>query len=168
VLPDISIWAKSMGAGMPIGAVIGKRNIMDAAIPGTIGGTYLGNPVCCAASLATIAFMEKEKLNDRAIEISRIVEKRFLKMKKKFACVGDVRGLGAMQAIEFIKNNDPSQPDSELVHQLVDACLQRGLIIISAGTYKNVIRMLSPLIISDKILNKGLDIMEEELKKLYK
>ncbi len=93
VTPDISTWAKSMGSGMPIGAVIGKQKIMDAALPGTIGGTYLGNPVCCAASLATIKFMEKENLNEKAMEISSIVEKRFLQMKEKFPCIGDVRGL---------------------------------------------------------------------------
>ncbi|CAN5194722.1 4-aminobutyrate--2-oxoglutarate transaminase [soil metagenome] len=168
VTPDLSTWAKSMGSGMPIGAVIGKQHIMDAAVPGTIGGTYLGNPVCCAASLATIEFMEKEDLNRKATEISRIVESRFLKMKNKFSCIGDVRGLGAMQAIEFVKNNDPSQPDSELVSKLTQNCLDRGLLIITAGTYKNVIRILSPLVISHEQLNKGLDIMEEELQKIVK
>lgn len=168
VTPDISTWAKSMGSGMPIGAVIGKQKIMDAALPGTIGGTYLGNPVCCAASLATIDFMEKENLNSKAIAISKIVEKRFLAMKEKFSSIGDVRGLGAMQAIEFVKNNDPLQPDSELVTGLVNACLQRGLLLINAGTYKNVIRILSPLVIDDETLHAGLDIIEEELQKLHK
>ncbi|MEO6290264.1 MAG: aspartate aminotransferase family protein [Ginsengibacter sp.] len=168
VIPDISTWAKSMGSGMPIGAVIGKQVIMDAAIPGTIGGTYLGNPVCCAASLATIEFMEKENLNEKAIDISHIVEARFTKMKEKFSCIGNVRGLGAMQAIEFIKNGDPSQPDGEIVTALIHACLKRGLLLINAGTYKNVIRILSPLVISHDTLNEGLDIMEEELQKIYK
>ncbi|MEP7251024.1 MAG: aspartate aminotransferase family protein [Ginsengibacter sp.] len=168
VTPDISTWAKSMGSGMPIGAVIGKQKIMDAALPGTIGGTYLGNPVCCAASLATIDFMEKENLNAKAIAISKVVEKRFLAMKEKSSSIGDVRGLGAMQAIEFIKNNDPLQPDSELVTALINACLQRGLLLINAGTYKNVIRILSPLVIDDETLHAGLDIIEEELQKLHK
>ncbi len=168
VIPDISTWAKSMGSGMPIGAVIGKQKIMDAALAGTIGGTYLGNPVCCAASLATIDFMEKENLNEKAMEISAIVKDRFLQMKEKFSCIGDVRGLGAMQAIEFVKNNDPSQPDGELVTALIHACLQRGLLLINAGTYKNVIRILSPLVISHETLNEGLDIIEEELQKIYK
>ncbi|CAN5783842.1 4-aminobutyrate--2-oxoglutarate transaminase [soil metagenome] len=167
VTPDISTWAKSMGSGMPIGSVIGKKEVMDAALPGTIGGTYLGNPVCCAASLATIDYMEKENLNQQAIDISKIVEERFLNMKEKFACIGDVRGLGAMQAIEFVKNNDPLQPDSALVTTLINACLQRGVLLINAGTYKNVIRMLSPLTISHETLNAGLDIVEEELAKIY-
>ncbi len=168
VTPDLSTWAKSMGSGMPIGCVIGKQKIMDAALPGTIGGTYLGNPVCCAASLATIEFMKQENINEKAIAISRIVKDRFLQMKEKFSCIGDVRGLGAMQAVEFVKNNDPSQPDGELVTALIDACLQRGLLLINAGTYKNVIRILSPLIITHELLNEGLNIIEEELEKIIK
>ncbi len=168
VTPDISTWAKSMGSGMPIGAVMGKAEVMDAAAPGTIGGTYLGNPVCCAAALATIDLMEKENLNDRAIEISKIVASRFAIMKSKFSCIGDVRGLGAMQAIEFNKNNDPLQPDAETVSAVIKNCLQRGLLLISAGTNKNVIRILSPLVISNQTLNEGLDIIEQELQKLNK
>ncbi len=166
VTPDISTWAKSMGSGMPIGAVIGKQDVMDAAAVGTIGGTYLGNPVCCAAANATIDYMEEIDLNAKAIALSKIVEDRFFKMQKKFSCIGDVRGLGAMQAVEFVKNNDPAQPDTELTAKLTAACLQRGLIILNAGTNRNVIRVLSPLVISHELLNKGLDIIEEELFKL--
>lgn len=166
IIPDISTWAKSMGSGMPIGAVMGKQEIMDAAIPGTIGGTYLGNPVCCAAAMATIAFMEKEHLNERALAISKIVEHRFTVMKNKFSCIGDVRGLGAMQAIEFVKNGDCQQPDPDLVATLIKNCFNRGLLLISAGTYKNVIRLLSPLVITDTLLNEGIDIIEEELEKI--
>lgn len=166
VTPDLSTWAKSMGSGMPIGAVVGKKHLMDAAVGGTIGGTYLGNPVCCAAALATIDLMEKQQLNERAVQISLIVKDRFLAMKKKYPCIGDVRGLGAMQAIEFVKLNDPHQPDSELVSSLTTNCLKRGLLLINAGTYKNVIRLLSPLVITNEILNEGLNIIEEELQKL--
>lgn len=141
---------------------------MDGATPGTIGGTFLGNPVCCAAALATIAFMESENLNERAMEISRIVEKKFTEMKALNPSIGDIRGLGAMQAIEFIKENDPAQPDTELVSKLVAACLDRGLLLISAGTNGNVIRLLSPLVIDNKTLLKGINIIEEELQKLNK
>jgi 4-aminobutyrate aminotransferase/(S)-3-amino-2-methylpropionate transaminase len=141
---------------------------MDAAAPGTIGGTYLGNPVCCAAALATIEFMEKENLNARAMEISHIVNERLGALKEKFNCIGDVRGLGAMQAMEFVKNSDPSQPDADIVTKLSSHCLSRGLLILSAGTNRNVIRILSPLVISDEQLNKGLDIIEDELKNLTK
>lgn len=167
VIPDISTWAKSLGSGMPIGAVLGKQEVMDAAAPGTIGGTYLGNPVCCAAAIATINFMENENLNERALHISRIIESRFSLMKNKFPCIGDIRGLGAMQAVEFLKNNDPQQPDGELVTQLIDNCLQKGLLLISAGANKNIIRILSPLVITDDVLNQGLNIIEQELEQLH-
>lgn len=163
VVPDLSTWAKSMGSGMPIGAVLGKAEVMDAALPGTIGGTYLGNPVCCAAAIATIDLMEKENLNARAQEIAKVVDDRFRKWQKRFKCVGDVRGLGAMQALEFVKDGDPSKPDADTVARLTSACLKRGLLLLNAGTYKNVIRILSPLIISHELLNRGLDIVEEEL-----
>jgi 4-aminobutyrate aminotransferase/(S)-3-amino-2-methylpropionate transaminase len=155
-----------MGSGMPIGAVMGKAHVMDAAKPGTIGGTYLGNPVSCAAAIATIDFMEENNLNEKAVHIGNIVMERFKAWKNKFEGVGDVRGLGAMCAIEFVKNNDPKQPDADKVGKLVTACADRGLLILSAGTYKNVIRILSPLVISDADLIKGLDILESELAKM--
>lgn len=168
VTPDVSTWAKSMGSGMPIGCVIGKQSIMDAALPGTIGGTYLGNPVCCAAAMATIDFMEKEDLNSRAMHISQIVNTRLLNMQEKFSCIGDVRGLGAMQAFELVKDQNPEMPDSHLTHALIEDCLQNGLLLLSAGTNKNVIRILSPLVISDEQLTQGLDIIESALTKITK
>lgn len=168
VIPDLSTWAKSMGAGMPIGCVIGKADIMDAAKPGTIGGTYLGNPVCAAASLANIRYMEEINLNQRAEQVGAAIRKRFERMQQRCPAVGDVRGLGAMLAFELVKDADPLQPDAELCHDLIHACLKRGLIVISAGTHKNVIRVLSPLTIEDELLEQGLDILEEELLRLHK
>lgn len=168
VIPDLSTWAKSMGSGMPIGAVIGRSDIMDAAAIGTIGGTYLGNPVCCAAANATIDYMKAINLNEKANAIAEVVDKRFKKMKAAYPVIGDVRGLGAMQAMEFVKNGDPNQPDGDLAIELTRKCLTRGLLILNAGTYRNVIRMLSPLVISMELLNRGLDILEEELIKLTK
>lgn len=166
VRPDISTWAKSLGSGMPIAAVVGRAEIMDAAQPSTIGGTYIGSPVACAAALATIKLMEEQDLNARGEEVGKIVRQRFNRMKEKHPAIGDVRGLGAMMAMEFVKNNDPRQPDHETCSKLVKACANRGLILISAGTHKNVIRVLSPLVITDEQLNTGLDIMEEELEKI--
>ncbi|MFB0945214.1 MAG: 4-aminobutyrate aminotransferase/(S)-3-amino-2-methylpropionate transaminase [Spirosomataceae bacterium] len=166
VIPDLSTWAKSMGSGMPIGCVIGKKDVMDAAEPGTIGGTYLGNPVCCAASLATIKYMEDIDLNSMANKVAVIVHRRFTDLQQKCPSIGDVRGLGAMQAIEFVKEGDPEMPDGDTCSKLIAACLSRGLIILSAGTNKNIIRILSPLTISEETLNQGLDIIEEELIKI--
>lgn len=169
ITPDISTWAKSMGSGMPIGCVIGRAEIMDAAKAGTLGGTYLGNPVCCAASLATINYMEKVNINALGEKVGRIVRRRFEQMQKKMPlAIGHVRGLGAMLAFELVKNGDPSVPDAALTKELVNACHDKGLIIISAGTFGNVIRVLSPLVIKESELKKGLDILEAELLRLYK
>jgi len=168
VTPDIGTYAKSLGSGMPIAAILGKAEIMDAAAPSTIGGTYIGNPVCCAAALATIQIIKDENLNERAKQIGKTIETRFKKLQENCSAIGDVRGLGAMMAIEFVKNGDPRQPDAELCHTIVTNCADRGLVIISAGTYKNVIRILCPLVITDKQLDKGLNILEEEIIKATK
>ena len=164
VLPDLSTWAKSMGSGMPIGCVIGKADIMDAAGPSTIGGTYIGNPVCCAAALATIKFMEEIDLNKRGKAVGEIIRNRFEKMKDQYSAIGDVRGLGAMMAMEFLKNGDPLEPDADLCQKVMDGCGENGLIIISAGTHKNILRVLSPLVITDRQLHQGLDIIEQQIK----
>jgi 4-aminobutyrate aminotransferase/(S)-3-amino-2-methylpropionate transaminase len=165
VVPDISTWAKSMGSGMPIGCVIGRAEVMDAAGPSTIGGTYIGNPVCCAAALSTIQFMEDNDLNARGKQVGKIIRERFEKMKAQFPAIGDVRGLGAMMAMEFVKNNDPLQPDAGLCKRIMEGCGQNGLIIITAGTHGNIIRVLSPLVITDQQLQKGLDILEQEIQR---
>ncbi len=166
ITPDLSTWAKSMGSGMPIGCVIGKAEIMDAAKPATIGGTYLGNPVCCAAAIATIQYMEEVNINQKGEEVGNAVRKRFENLQKRTKSIGDVRGLGAMLAFEMVKTDNPAQPDTELAGKLIQACYKRGVILISAGTYKNCIRVLSPLVIDEDVLNRGLDIIEEELLKL--
>lgn len=168
VLPDISTWAKSMGSGMPIGAVIGKQEVMDAAAVGTIGGTYLGNPVCCAAALATIAFMEEQNLNQKANAMGKVVKDRFQKMASWAECIGDVRGLGAMVAVEFVTDRKTKAPDADTCEAVTAKCLEKGLILLKAGNAKNVIRILSPLTISDEDVNKALDIIEESLKEVVK
>ncbi len=163
VTPDISTYAKSMGSGMPISAVVGKAEIIDSVAPGTIGGTYIGNPLSCVAARATIKLMKDQNLNARGKEVGDLMMRRFNEVKSKVSAIGDVRGLGAMVAIEFVKNNDPRQPDAEICGRIVSACAKRGLILISAGTFKNVIRVLAPLVISNELLEKGLEIMAEEI-----
>lgn len=165
VQPDISTYAKSLGSGLPIAAVLGRAEIMDAAGPGTIGGTYIGSPVCCAAALATIQFMKDNNLNDRALHIGKVVNDRMENLKKEISDIGDVRGIGAMIGIEFVKDNDPGQPHTELCDKIVKGCAEKGLILLSAGTFKNVIRILSPLVITDEQLNQGLDILEGQIRK---
>ena len=165
VQPDISTYAKSLGSGLPIAAVLGRAEIMDAVGPGTIGGTYIGSPVCCAAALATIQYMKDINLNERAIHIGKVVTDRMENLKKEISDIGDVRGIGAMIGIEFVKNNDPGKPNTELCDKIVKGCAEEGLILLSAGTFKNVIRILSPLVITDEQLNKGLDILEDQIRK---
>lgn len=166
VVPDLSTWAKSLGSGMPIAAVMGKAAIMDKAGPSSIGGTYIGNPVSCAAALATLKYMEEIDINAKGRHVGEVIRKRFEKLKAKHDCIGDVRGLGAMMAMEFNVKRDPVKPDADTCTALMNACAKRDLVVITAGTEKNVIRVLSPLVISDELLNKGLDIMEEELDKI--
>jgi 4-aminobutyrate aminotransferase/(S)-3-amino-2-methylpropionate transaminase len=139
---------------------------MDSCKPSTIGGTYPGNPVCCAAAIATIQYMEEININALGENVGNIVRRRFNEMKENFAAIGDVRGLGAMMAFELIKNNDPFQPDADTCKKLIAYCANHGLIVINAGINGNVIRVLSPLVISEDLLNKGLDIIENGLKEI--
>jgi 4-aminobutyrate aminotransferase/(S)-3-amino-2-methylpropionate transaminase len=166
ITPDLSTWAKSLGSGMPIAAVMGRAEIMDKAAGSSIGGTYIGNPVSCAAALATLQYMEEIDINAKGRHVGEMVRARFERMKAKHSCIGDVRGLGAMMAMEFNVDRDPSRPDADTCTALMNACAARGLVVITAGTDKNVIRVLGPLVIRDELLNKGLDIMEEELDKI--
>ncbi len=165
VQPDLSTYAKSMGSGLPIAAVVGRAEVMDAALPGTIGGTYIGSPVCCAAASATIKYMKDINLNEKAKHIGEVVMQRMQNLQKEVSEIGEVRGVGAMIGIEFIKNNDPNSPHSELCDKIVKGCAEDGLVLLSAGTYKNVIRILSPLVITEDELNKGLDILEKHILK---
>jgi 4-aminobutyrate aminotransferase/(S)-3-amino-2-methylpropionate transaminase len=165
VQPDISTYAKSMGSGLPIAAVIGKAEVMDAAAIGSIGGTYIGSPICCVAASATIKYMKDINLNEKAVKIGHVIKTRLQNLMNQHSEIGDVRGIGAMIAIEFVKNGDPSQPNSEICPQIVRSCADNGLIVLSAGTYKNVLRILSPLVITDEQLEKGLSILETEIKK---
>ena len=164
VLPDLSTWAKSMGGGLPIGAVIGRADVMDAARPGTIGGTYGGNPVACAASLATIKVMQDLNLNDRSLEIGKAVTHQMKELQARYPShIGDVRGLGAMVGIEFVNNGDPHDPATDLTSQILKACVSRGLLILGAGIHGNVIRFLMPLVITDEQLHQGLEIVTQEI-----
>jgi 4-aminobutyrate aminotransferase/(S)-3-amino-2-methylpropionate transaminase len=164
ITPDLSTWAKAMGSGMPIGCVIGKAEIMDKAVPGTIGGTYPGNPVCCAAALAAIKHMEELNLNERATHIGTIMRQRMETMQAKLPqTIGDIRGLGAMLAMELVIDGDKNKPASQLTDDLLKKCWERRLLILPAGLNRNIIRFLLPLIIEEDTLHQGFDILQEEL-----
>lgn len=163
IVPDLSTWAKSMGGGLPIGCVIGRADIMDAALPGTLGGTYGGNPIACAAALATIQLMEETDLGKRAEIIGKRIRDRFDKIKDSCQIVGDVRGLGAMVAIELSHDRDPRKPATEEAAEVVRMSLEQGLLVLPAGSYSNIIRILAPLVIDDADLKRGLDILEKAI-----
>ncbi len=163
VVPDLITMAKSIGGGFPISAVIGKAEIMDKPQPGGLGGTYAGSPIACAAALAVLDVFEEEKLLDRSKAIGELLTTGFKAMAQRHKSIADVRGLGAMLAIELCKNGDPHQPDAELTKRVCAEAIQRGLVLLSCGVYANVIRVLVPLTASDALLQEGLKLLEESL-----
>ncbi|HXQ64072.1 MAG TPA: 4-aminobutyrate--2-oxoglutarate transaminase [Steroidobacteraceae bacterium] len=163
--PDLMAVAKSLAGGFPLSGVIGKAEIMDAPAPGGLGGTYAGSPIACAAALAVLEIIDKENLCGRAQAIGAILKQRLndLRGRHRLSCIGDVRGLGAMVALELVKNSDAAQPDPDLAKALVRRAAANGLLILSCGTRANVIRFLAPLTASDAIISEGLDILERSL-----
>jgi 4-aminobutyrate aminotransferase/(S)-3-amino-2-methylpropionate transaminase len=161
IVPDLSTWAKALGGGLPIGAVLGKAAVMDKARRGTLGGTYGGNPLACAAALAALGVMERENLNARAETVGRRIRDGFLGLAGRCPGIGEVRGLGAMLAMEFVHGGDPSRPDGEVVAKVLETTLERGLLLIPAGAHGNILRVLVPLTITDDELERGMRILEE-------
>jgi len=157
---DLVLLAKSLAAGLPLSAVIGHANLIDAPQPGGIGGTFGGNPVACAAALAVLDLLERERLVDRALEIGEIVSTRFREMARACQAIGEVRGLGAMQAMEMVVDRGTKEPAAALTADILHRCHGAGLLIIKAGLYDNVIRFLAPLVVSDEQVNEGLGILE--------
>lgn len=162
--PDIIVSAKSIAAGLPISAITSRSEIMDSVKNGTIGGTYCGNPVACAAALKTIEIMETDRLAERSLEIGEIVMRKMRDLKEKYMQIGDVRGMGGMIGIEFIKDEKSKKPYPELVNRIIEDAYLQGLMIENAGTHGNVIRFLAPLVMTDAQLEKGLDIFESAVK----
>jgi 4-aminobutyrate aminotransferase/(S)-3-amino-2-methylpropionate transaminase len=161
--PDLVISAKSLGGGMPIAAVTGRAEIMDAPVVGGLGSTFAGNPLSCAAALATFETIEKEGLLGRSTTIGRRFEERARSWQKKWPLVGDVRGLGGMCAIELVRNTETREPADTETKEIAHYCYEHGLITITAGTYNNIMRILVPLTISDEQFDEGLDILEAAL-----
>lgn len=163
--PDIITSAKSIAGGLPLSALTARAEIFDSVPVGTLGGTYSGNALSCAAALKVLEVIENEQLLERARQISEKCFSRFCSWKEKYEVVGDVRGIGVMLGIELVKNKETKEPNSELVNRLVQECASKGLIIESAGTYQNVIRFLCPLVVTDRQLETGFDILEKAITK---
>lgn len=166
VAPDILVTAKSIAGGFPLSAVTGKAELMDHPQVGGLGGTYAGNPVACRAALAVLDQFEKKNLLTRAEQIGKKVLEKFLEFKEIYSIIGDVRGLGAMVGMELVTDRKTKEPATTLTKQLVTICRDKGLLMISAGTYSNIIRPLMPLVITDEQLERGLSIIEEGFSEL--
>ncbi|MDX3854376.1 4-aminobutyrate--2-oxoglutarate transaminase [Streptomyces sp. AK02-01A] len=161
VVPDLITTAKGIAGGLPLAAVTGRAEIMDAAHSGGLGGTYGGNPVACAAALGAIETMRELDLVSKARRIEEVMKGRLAAMREKYDIVGDVRGRGAMIAIELVKDRDTKEPAPEATAALAKACHAEGLLVLTCGTYGNVLRFLPPLVIGEDLLNEGLDILEQ-------
>jgi 4-aminobutyrate aminotransferase/(S)-3-amino-2-methylpropionate transaminase len=160
LVPDLIITAKSLAGGLPLAAVTGRADILDAPQVGGLGGTYGGNPLACAAALAVIEVMEREQVPAAAERIGRRVTARFRAWQERYPAIGDVRGLGAMVAMELVTDRATKEPAKELTGRVLAEALNRGLLLLSAGTFGNVIRVLVPLTIPEDVLAEGLDAME--------
>jgi len=158
--PDLITTAKSLGGGLPIAAVTGRAEIMDAPIVGGLGSTFAGNPLSCVAALAAIETIEKEGLLARSTAIGKRFEERARGWQKKWAMIGDVRGLGGMCAIELVRNSQTREPADTETKDLAHYCYEHGLITITAGTYNNIMRILVPLVITDEQFDEGLNVLE--------
>jgi 4-aminobutyrate aminotransferase/(S)-3-amino-2-methylpropionate transaminase len=161
IVPDLITTAKGIAGGMPLSAVTGRADIMDTIHPGGLGGTYGGNPVACAAALATIETMEEENLIQRAREIEAILKGRLEQLAAKYDEVGEIRGRGAMIAMELVTDRETKEPAAALTAAINKACHERGLVTLTCGTLGNVFRFLPPLSMGDNLLNEGLDILDE-------
>lgn len=164
--PDLMTMAKSLAGGFPLAAVVGKDVIMDAPLPGGLGGTYAGSPIACAAALAVLEVIEEEQLCARAVRMGEQMVSRLRRAQASMPAIGEVRNLGAMVAMELVKDGDAQQPDPELAKALVKHAAGKGLVLLSCGLYGNVIRFLAPLTASDEIVAEGLEIVVASLREL--
>ena len=163
IAPDLLITSKSLGGGLPIAGITGKAEIMDNTGPGSLGGTFGGNPVACVAALAALETIKRDNLCERAVELGAQFRMRADGWMRKFAIVGDVRGLGAMQAIEMVRDRATKTPADTESKELLKYCYERGVLLVGAGTRGNVVRVLMPLVISDADFSEALDVMEAGL-----
>jgi 4-aminobutyrate aminotransferase/(S)-3-amino-2-methylpropionate transaminase len=163
VEPDLITVAKSIAGGLPLSGVLGKAEIMDAAHDGAVGGTFVGNPVAQAAALAVLDVIEEEGLCERAVAIGETMRARMLAWQERFPAIADVRGLGAMLAIELVADRATKQPAPQLAQAVIDAAMHRGLLLLKAGVHGNAIRVLTPLVLTDAELDEALAVWEDAL-----
>lgn len=166
LVPDLITSAKGLGGGMPISAVTGRAEIMDAPAEGGIGGTFGGNPLSCAAALSVFEMMEKGKVLERSKSLGETLQSRLHEWAEKYPLIGEVRGLGPMQALELVKNKQTKEPHPEAAKKIVRLCYERGVIVMTAGSSGNVVRLLMPLVITPEELNEGLAVLERAIQEV--
>lgn len=166
LVPDILLSAKSIASGMPLAAITGRADIMDHPGPGALGGTFGGNPVSCAAALATLNLFEDGSLCARSVAIGKLFAERARQWQQRFSQIGDIRGLGGMQAIELVLDREHKSPATEITKQVTRFALDHGLLLVTAGTYGNVIRLLVPLVATNEQMHEGLDVLEAAFESL--
>lgn len=166
VVPDLTTMAKGLGGGMPISAVVGRADIMDYCSPGAFGSTYAGNPLACKTALAVLDIVEEEKLCERSVEIGERMRRHFDALKASHTFIGDVRGLGAMTAVEFFHDGDPHRPAPEIANELKTEASKRGLLLLTCGVNGNVLRLMTPLTIQFDVLEEGLGIIASVLESI--
>jgi 4-aminobutyrate aminotransferase/(S)-3-amino-2-methylpropionate transaminase len=160
IAPDLLTTAKSLGAGMPVSAVTGRAEVMDAAHTGGVGGTYGGNPLACAAAIEALETIRRPEFLARAAEVGELLKRRLARWKERFPLVGDVRGLGPMQLVEFVRDRETKEPAPEETLAIIRRAVSKGLILIRAGLYSNCIRLMPPLNAEDALYEEGLDVLE--------
>jgi 4-aminobutyrate aminotransferase/(S)-3-amino-2-methylpropionate transaminase len=159
--PDIVLLAKALASGYPLSAVVGRREVMDAPGPSAIGGTYVGNPVACAAAIAVLQVIEEEGLFERADQVGKTIRSRWEQIADQVDEVGEIRGMGAMIGVEFVTDRQTREPNQGYLGTFVREAMSRGAITVSCGVYHNVLRYLVPLVITDAELEEGLDVMAD-------
>lgn len=168
IVPDLISLGKSIAAGFPLSAVVGNKKYFDALPKGSIGSTYGGNPVACIAGIEVIKMIDELNLTERANHLGKIIKQRFDDFQKKFHTVKEVRGIGAMYAIEFVKDEDRWEPDSETCQAVIQEALKNGLLLAGAGLHKNIIRLLVPLVVTDEQITEGLNVLEKSIETISK
>ena len=163
VIPDIIVSAKSIGAGMPISAITGKAEILDAPHLGGVGGTYGGSPVACVAAIEAINIIKSPAFLERVNHVGEIIRTTLEQWKDKYPLIGDVRGIGAMRLVEFVKDRDTREPDADVTLEIIRDAVAHGLLMIRAGLFSNCIRLLPPIVITDEQLAEGLQVLEDAI-----
>ncbi len=167
VIPDMICMAKSIGAGMPISAVTGRASIMDAPHLGGVGGTYGGNPIACVAAIEAVKVLSSTEFLNRVQEVGNLISAQVQNWKEKYALIGDVRGIGAMQLVEFVSNRNERTPDPDVTLEIIRDAVAHGLLMIRAGLYSNCIRLLPPVVMTDAQLQEGLAVLEAAIARAH-